>query len=399
MADGAGRFAAMFILRTRYNWRFVARAGVVIALVFAALLSSWIGIDAERRGKEAVAEASDIARQVVNVLVRGYELEALQEAILLDALRPTALPARETLRQRYDTTLTALRGDLDRLGQRPLESREIALLQAARQALERYNDVVVAMTATLRRKAAQDEAAARVLSETAPTTAGVAVLLHQLGTEVSNRAGRAAVEASEASDRARVLLVIFGSVSLLLALYLAHWLGDALAKASELTDRLAELARIDSLTGLPNRRVWDDELGKALDRARRTARPCAVGLIDLDHFKRYNDTRGHQAGDALLREAAQALTRRMRAGDLLARYGGEEFAVLLHGCDASNARRFFERLHGAMPEGQTFSAGVADTRGDEPASDVLKRADISLYRAKESGRDRTVVFEESAGAG
>jgi diguanylate cyclase (GGDEF)-like protein len=397
MTNGAGRLTAL-IARDRYDWKFVARVAVVIALVFAALLSSWFGIEAERRGKDAVAEASEIARQVVNVLVRGYELEALQEAILLDALKPNGASAREGLRQRYDITLTALRRDLERLGQRPLEAGEGALLQAARQALERYNEVVSAITDSLQRKVAREGAAADALAESAPSTSRVAGLLHQLGTAVSNRAERAALEAGDAGDRARVLLVIFGSVSLLLALYLAHWLGDALAKASALTDRLAALARIDGLTGLPNRRVWDEELEKGLDRARRTARPCAVGLIDLDHFKRYNDTHGHQAGDALLREAARSLAQRMRAGDLLARYGGEEFAVLLHGCDASNARRFFERLHGAMPQGQTFSAGVADTRGDEPASDVLTRADTSLYRAKEGGRDRTVVFQGDAGA-
>jgi len=382
----------------RYDWKFIARASVVIGLVFAALLSSWVGIEAERRGKEAVSEASQVARQVLDVLVRAYELEALQEAFVLDALRSAGTAGSEALRQRYVRTLAALRLELAHVGQLPLAASERALLQSTLQALDRYERIAAAMTATVRRDGARGKPATQALDDAALITARVAGLLHELASQVSTRAERAAYEAGEAADRARVLLIIFGSVSLLLALYLAHWLGEALAKAAALTDRLAEMARIDGLTGLPNRRVWDEELAKGLDRARRTGRPCAIGLIDLDHFKRYNDTHGHQAGDRLLRDTAQALSQRMRAGDLIARYGGEEFAVLLHGCDAGNALKFFERLHGAMPQGQCFSAGVADTRGAESGGEVLRRADESLYRAKEEGRDRTVASRSSAGA-
>src|SRR4029079_5145647 len=92
-------------------------------------------------------------------------------------------------------------------------------------------------------------------------------------------------------------------------------------------------ARVDGLTSLPNRRAWDEELVKGLHRARRTSRACASALLDLDHFKRYNYTHRHQARGARLRETAQALSAKLRAGDLIARYGGEEFALLLHGCD------------------------------------------------------------------
>jgi diguanylate cyclase (GGDEF)-like protein len=132
---------------------------------------------------------------------------------------------------------------------------------------------------------------------------------------------------------------------------------------------------------------------KALHRARRTSQPCSVALLDLDHFKRYNDTHGHQAGDALLRETARALSAKLRAGDLIARYGGEEFALLLHGCDGANALKFFERLHGATLEGQTFSAGVAESDGAEEGSAARARADEALYRAKAGGRNRTVLAE------
>jgi len=375
----------------KYDWRFIARATVVIGLVFAALASSWIGIDAERRGKQAVAEASHLARRVFEIAVRAYELDALQDRIALEVLRGAAAGRDDSVRERFVRSIAALRADLDHIAGAGFDALEAELLRDARAALEDYGRVAAELSAALERPA---EARRGVKPPIAPPASAqrVADLMRELGLAVSARAEGIAEDAGDASDRARTLLLIFGGVSLMLALYLAHWLAEALAKEAELTRRLSELARIDPLTGLPNRRVWDEDLGKALDRARRTGRPCSVGMIDLDHFKRYNDTHGHPAGDQLLRDVAQALSARMRSGDLLARYGGEEFAVVLHGCDAASANTFFERLHGAMPKERTFSAGVSDTDGRESPADTVQRADQALYRAKAEGRDRTVAL-------
>ena len=92
---------------------------------------------------------------------------------------------------------------------------------------------------------------------------------------------------------------------------------------------------------------------------------------------------------ALLKSFAQSLARQLRPGDLVARYGGEEFAVLLHQCDAEKARQLFARLHKCVPEGQTFSAGIADSDGQEDERQAVSRADEALYRAKAAGRNRT----------
>ena len=120
-----------------------------------------------------------------------------------------------------------------------------------------------------------------------------------------------------------------------------------------------ESARIDALTTLPNRRGWDEALSRELARARREQTPFCIALLDLDHFKAFNDTNGHQAGDRLLRRAASAWKLALRQSDLVARYGGEEFAVLLPICDLDEAMEVIERLRAATPEGQTVSAGVA----------------------------------------
>jgi len=100
---------------------------------------------------------------------------------------------------------------------------------------------------------------------------------------------------------------------------------------------------------------------------------------------------GHQAGDRLLKEAAAAWTEQIRQIDVLARYGGEEFIVLLPGCDQSAAEVIVRRLRAATPDGQTFSAGIAMWDGRETADQLVARADEALYRAKEAGRDRSVV--------
>jgi diguanylate cyclase (GGDEF)-like protein len=166
---------------------------------------------------------------------------------------------------------------------------------------------------------------------------------------------------------------------------LAAEAASAIAHA-DLIDRLAELAATDPLTGLPNRRTWDSELDRMLARA-RPGRLC-VAMLDLDHFKAFNDARGHLAGDRLLKEAAALWRDQLRPGDLLARYGGEEFVVLLPECDLDGARAVIERLRAATPTGQTCSAGVAAWGGSETAHALTARADAALYEAKRAGRDR-----------
>jgi diguanylate cyclase (GGDEF)-like protein len=155
--------------------------------------------------------------------------------------------------------------------------------------------------------------------------------------------------------------------------------------------RLATLARVDGLTGVPNRRAWDEELSRVLVQAERSGRALHVAILDLDHFKRFNDSNGHQAGDRLLKEAAAAWRAQLRASDLLARYGGEEFAVLLEDSSAGQAAEILERLRAATPLGQTVSAGVATWDAGEPPEQLVARADAALYVAKRTGQNHIVA--------
>jgi len=155
--------------------------------------------------------------------------------------------------------------------------------------------------------------------------------------------------------------------------------------------QLRELARTDTLTGLSNRRDWTAHLPLATEQARRRGEPLSIAMIDLDHFKRFNDEFGHPAGDRLLKSAASAWLAQVRSIDKLARYGGEEFILLFAGAGMADAAALVDRLRPVTPLGQTFSAGVAEWDGGETSDELIARADRALYAAKRAGRNRTEV--------
>jgi diguanylate cyclase (GGDEF)-like protein len=184
----------------------------------------------------------------------------------------------------------------------------------------------------------------------------------------------------------RWTIVGFGSLALsvLVVARMANLIGLVQVQAVQ----LAALARSDSLTGAPNRRTWDFELSRACQRARETGTPLVVALMDLDNFKRFNDTFGHQAGDRLLREAVAKWTDQLSDGEVLARYGGEEFALLLPGLTLEQAREHVDALRRLTPSNQTFSAGVAMWLPTTEPSEAVAAADRALYDAKRTGRNR-----------
>ncbi len=175
-----------------------------------------------------------------------------------------------------------------------------------------------------------------------------------------------------------------------------------------MADRFAVLrhrASTDPLTGLANRAVLFDRITLELARARRSGNPVALALLDLDHFKQFNDRFGHLAGDRLLMGVAKAITSSIRETDLGARFGGEEFAILLPEVNASQALLCLERVRlmvaavrvSGAAEGRTISAGIAvfdpEVRANISVTAWLRQADAALYKAKEKGRNQTVVAE------
>jgi diguanylate cyclase (GGDEF)-like protein len=178
--------------------------------------------------------------------------------------------------------------------------------------------------------------------------------------------------------------------SLLLSALVITRLGGLVQTIQHQATRLAALARTDGLTGLPNRRSWDMELTRALASARTDGQSLCLGLLDLDHFKDFNDTYGHPAGDALLQQAAAAWRPAVPSGTVLARYGGEEFAVLLREHTLQEAYAVLEAVRRLTPLQQTFSAGLVSWDGNEQPAALVARADEHLYAAKRAGRGRTL---------
>lgn len=158
----------------------------------------------------------------------------------------------------------------------------------------------------------------------------------------------------------------------------------------DLLARLADLAHTDELTGLFNRRALNEELPRAIARAERDGRPLSAIVIDLDHFKDYNDRLGHQAGDRFLKETAAAWQSHTRRSDFIARYGGEEFSIAMVDCGLEEAKEALELLRALTPDGASSSAGVALWDASETEAELVARADAALYEAKRGGRDRVI---------
>jgi diguanylate cyclase (GGDEF)-like protein len=174
---------------------------------------------------------------------------------------------------------------------------------------------------------------------------------------------------------------------------------DLLISRVRMIERLEALTRTDSLTGVPNRRALMERLDHEIKVSRRTSEPVTVVMVDLDHFKQFNDTYGHLAGDEALVSVASLLHNRLRTTDLVSRYGGEEFCVVLTRTTDEVARRIVDELRRLVgniegPQTLTISAGVAEWDGAETIEDLIARADEALYLAKSAGRDQCRVWGE-----
>ena len=157
---------------------------------------------------------------------------------------------------------------------------------------------------------------------------------------------------------------------------------------ARLLEELQRVAMLDQLTGVANRRSWDERLAVEPRQAARAGHDLVLVAVDLDGLKRVNDTTGHEGGDRLIRAVAASLAGGIRESDFLARVGGDEFLILLPRCPADDAARLVSRVIEGAPAGQGFSAGVAAWDGREGGQDLIDRADRALDNAKAAGGAR-----------
>jgi diguanylate cyclase len=171
-----------------------------------------------------------------------------------------------------------------------------------------------------------------------------------------------------------------------------HNIQKLAAEKEELVEQLEALAHEDWLTGLPNRRSWDQRFSEELERARRSGVPVTVGLLDVDDLKEVNDSGGHQSGDRLLKTLSAQWSEALRGADFIARLGGDEFGLILVDCDRLSADGLVSRLRENAVDGP-WSIGLATWDGSESESSLMRRADQALYLSKPGGAGLISVSE------
>jgi len=275
-----------------------------------------------------------------------------------------------------------------------------AQLVSAGRAVGSVVSQLPADAATLRRLSAGASEGVRVvyvgLPGSPPPQAGRGVTL-PLAQQVRVRAYLPSAIETHRKNAAYLRVAEAGLLALLALMLLTLLLARPLLRAFRWTEEQASEARIDSLTGLANRRALEEILAAEISRAHRFAHQLAVVLLDLDRFKEINDSFGHAAGDVMLRAVSRLLTSLARQGDTVARWGGEEFVVVLPETDLAGAQRFAERLrrtieaHSVGDMKTSASCGVATMVPEDSVEELLGAADQALYQAKSNGRNRTEV--------
>jgi diguanylate cyclase (GGDEF)-like protein len=369
----------------------------VIAFLILGLITAAKNIGSRNQSNTELARVNELSRMALRVKFLVAELNAWQTAYAFDIVRgaPQALLETAPARIGFLNSSRALSYQLSLLGamSEVLTFPEREQLVQARSGFQEFMYVNTNIIQMFR---SGDPQLIRQASE----------MVMDRGTEILQRlnasasalaskiAGRAQVEANFRQATDRVLftqLIWFFGVALTGILVFSLIVWSFWQQRARLLQQLEQLAHTDGLTNLTNRRAWNEEFPQRLERARRNQQPLTVAMIDLDHFKRYNDTFGHLEGDGLLRQMGEVLRSSFRTNDFIARYGGEEFAVAFENCDIEQAKSLLERLRLGMPRGQTFSAGITQTDGNQAPEVVLDRSDKALYQAKQNGRDRVQI--------
>jgi diguanylate cyclase (GGDEF)-like protein len=389
------------LVKVRVGWQirafsFTLFFSVIVFLILGLITAANNSVSRDQSNTE-LARVNELSRVALKAKSLAAELNAWQTAYAFEITRGSqkALLDSSSSRMKFLGSSRALSQQLSALELRVevLSVLEQQQLGTARQRFQEFialDQTIISMYRTNNANLTQ-KASDLVLNSEID-------LFRVLNLSITTLADNIAIRAeNEAAQRQRTDQVLFTRLLWFFGIALAGILMFSLIawnfwqQRTKLLQQLEELARTDSLTNLTNRRAWNEEFPQRLERAKRNQQPLTVAMIDLDHFKRFNDSRGHLEGDALLREMGNALRGSFRVNDFIARYGGEEFVVAFENCDLEQAQVLLERLSTVIPYAQTFSAGITQTDGSEMPEVVLDRADKAMYAAKQNGRNQIYI--------
>lgn len=383
------------------GWRGQALIACIVALGLLLAGTSWFAYSSARE-RESAEAWREHAREVL-------ETSATIKIAALNALRGergyllTEDPAFLAPYEGAAPRLAPLAAELTRLVRDNEEqSRHARILDSELASFAAWLDSVIAD----KRAGHGDLAIAKV--KRGEGRRWIEAIIDSLETIEANEAELLAERAAVAQRRARAneiyqyILTAAGLALMVLSAFAVVAVRRATAAEAALRNELRRRAMTDELTGLANRREFMASLDRAIAASRRNRRPLALAILDIDHFKRVNDTYGHPAGDAVIRKIATEAVDIMRGQDTVGRLGGEEFAIVLPDCSTDDAIAACERLRIAVRESDleietghrmfvTLSTGIAVFDKGDTAEAMIARADAALYSAKNGGRDRVLL--------
>ena len=360
------------------------------ALMLCGLLIALYALSVDRGLHQAVDRTAGFGARALQVQLALVELRRRPEQALRDGARAEAEVLRAAAQAKDLAARLALGGQSE-VGEEPQRALRAAVDDSVRLYLRLADNAQSASTSPAAAVIVRSSSVDAWRAQNAAYAAAADTALRDLLAELHQALVRDSARAEDVTSFARQVLVALALLTALLGLLFGVLALRAAAAHRQLYGQLDALAHTDGLTAVMNRRGLDEQMPVEVARAERLGYPFTVVMIDLDHFKRFNDRRGHGAGDKLLRGAAQAWRGQLRPTDVLARYGGEEFTLVLPACDAEQAVQLVDRLRPLTPENQTFSAGIALRLPGESAADLLLRADAALLAAKRGGRNRSVI--------
>ncbi len=370
------------------------RPSAVVVLAFALLIGGVLlaveSMSVEDQMRTSYEEALALSHLALETQQASAQLRNDQVRAARSLAQMTLLtPARDAAQLQGAVTVLGVK--LNEIGGFQLSAEETRRLTDLKDTLKSIGDINTRLVDARRRDDQTVNTARELAALSEQRFEAFTNSLSALVGAVRLRTVAAARRADDLNLVARYALIAFSAVTLALGMLSILLTLRTLRENRSLLGDMQQLAQEDALTGAVNRRGLEDAMPVEFSRAQRSEEPLTLVMIDLDHFKRYNDRRGHPAGDAILRGAAQAWRKQLRPTDMLVRYGGEEFTLVLPGTDADQAAQLVDRLRPLVPDRQTFSAGVATWDGHETATEVLQRADQALLQAKKAGRNRTMV--------